>query len=348
VLDALEAGGIPWPGPLTVDDRHAFERLLDGVSEDGRTPLLSAVMDPDRNAWARAAFHTLHFLTARGARFVGFASDDALEFEDQRGERFGAIPLAFTLPPHPGGEEGDVTRMLGALDAAFAHRRYALWLRRPLPDRVDVDPVRRAVHLWLTALERGDRTETHAVYEDDDIALDLTIIPPAQRGGPTGRLVTVMPLPSLDRLAVTDGRIVEAAAKAEESAGDLPLVCLAVADRPWKVSRGYMQQLLYGTPDRVETTLTGGSSPGAGSAGTYEAEFTATGRSMFSDPACKRVAEAVWLEPGAQTGALSYRALSLQNPWAAATPAIRSVGRTFTSRSERGARKVVLRWEPGA
>jgi hypothetical protein len=336
VLDALQAGGVPWPGPLTASARAGLEDLLAGLPEDGRTQVVGAVLDPERNAWGRAAMLTLDLLLRRGARFTGFATDEVLEFVDSRGERFGAVPLAFALPPHPGGREVDVTRMLAALDGAFGPRRYAVWLRRPLPTDVDVEPIRRAVHLWLGALDRGDRTESHAVYEDDDIALDLTVLP-APRAAEGARVVTVMPLPSLERLAAVDGRVVESAARAEELAGALPLVCCAVADRPWRVSRGYLQQLLYGTPDRVEITIDGDRR-------TYEAEFTATGRSMFSDPACARVAEVSWLAPGA--GPLDATVLALQNPWARHAPALRSGGRTFAVRSgASGARKAVLKWE---
>lgn len=338
VLDAVDAGARPWPGPLSPAQRQELAALLGPLGEEAWTRLLGALLDPERNGWGRAALQALHHLGPRGGRLTGFVSDEVLEFADDRGERFGVIPLAFALPSHPGGDEADVARMLSTLDGVFGARSYALWVRRALPPTVDVEPVRRAVHLWLSALDRGDRTESHAVYEDDDIALDLTLLGP--RAGSSrvpGRVVTVMPLPSLERLASVDARVVEAAARAEETAGDLPLVCVAAADRSWRVSRGYLQQLLYGTADRVDTTVDGDRR-------TYEAEFTATGRSMFSDPACRQVSEVVWIEGGGG-GPLSFSTFTLQNPWAAVAPGLRSGPRTFAVAGEPRGLRAVLRWE---
>lgn len=340
LIEALEGSGNPWPGPLDESASAAVDGALSALPEGVRTTVVGALLDPERFAWGRAAIWSLHLLGLRGARCLGSLSDEVLECADERGERFGAVPLAFSLPSHPGGREEDVTRMLAALDKAFALRPYAVWLRRPLPLGVDVEPVRRAVNLWLGARERGDRSESHAVYEDDDIALDLTVLDeaaPVAGGG--ARVVTVMPLPSLDRLATVDGRVVDAAARAEELEGDLPLLFFAAADHPWQLSRGYLQQLLYGTPDRVDAVV----DP---SAGAYEAEFTASGRSMFSDPACARVAEAVWLAP-AGAGPLGFSSRAMQNPWARRRPTLRRSGPTFAVAGEPRGRKAVLRWETG-
>jgi hypothetical protein len=341
VLDAVEKSGGPWSGPLAAADRAALAELVEQLGEDDRTQLLGALLDPDRLSWGRAAVLALHLVLARGGTFEGFVSDEVLEFSDLQGNRFGVVVLPFALPQHPGGRLDDVQRMLSALDSVFVRRRYALWVRRQLPSNVDVEPVRRAVHLWLAALDRGDRTESHAVYEDDDLALDLTLVPnaPGRRPDAAERVVTVMPLPSLERLAAVDGRVVEAASRAEESSGNLPLVCVAAADRPWRISRGYLQQLVYGTADKVETTHDGGPRG-------YKAEFTATGRSMFSDPACRRVCEIVWVEGGGTP--FDYSSFTLQNPWAQPLPALRVRPDTFVVRSEPGSRRATLEWEPGS
>ncbi|MCA9492679.1 MAG: hypothetical protein KC621_22250, partial [Myxococcales bacterium] len=222
-------------------------------------------------------------------------------------------PLGFRLQQHPSGEPEDVARLMRALDAAFASRRYILWIRRPVPAGLDVEPIRRAVQLWLSGLDRGERVESHAVYEDDDVAIDLTVLD----GTGSGRLLTVPPLGALERLARVDASIVEAATRSEETVGDCPLIVVLSADARWLVSRGYVQQLLYGTPDMVLTERTTGDDPSLG----YEASFTANGRSLFSDPACRRVSAVWWIEPQEAT-TLGHQLRVLENPWADQVPAL--------------------------
>ncbi|MCB9687299.1 MAG: hypothetical protein H6738_14160 [Alphaproteobacteria bacterium] len=314
LFESLASDASLWPGELSETERADLEARIVALPEDARSAVLSALVDPDRNPWARAVLLAARTLGEAGGSVVGMLTDDVVEAVDARGDRFGVQPLGFRLQSHPSGDPEDVARLMRALDAAFGTRRYILWVRRPVPPGLDVEPIRRAVQLWLSGLDRGDRVESHAVYEDDDVAIDLTVLD----GAGSGRLLTVPPLGALERLARVDASIVEAATRSEEIVGDCPLVVVLSADARWLVSRGYVQQLLYGTPDVVLTERT----LGEGGSVAYEAAFTANGRSLFSDPACRRVGAVWWIEPDAAATPMGHQLRVLENPWADQLPAL--------------------------
>lgn len=340
LFEALEADASLWPGPLAPEARSVLESTLGAWPIDVRSALLSAMVDPVRNDWSRAAWGGLGLAATAGAVPTGLATDDLIEMKDSRGERFGLQPLGFRLPEHAWGPPADVAKVLAALDLTFAHRRYVLYLRRPVPPGIDVTPISRAVTLWLAQVDRGDRAEMHAVYEDDDVAIDLTVIDAKAPGETGGRVLTVGPVASLERLGVVDARLTEAASQSEESIGSLPLIMALSADRSWGLSRGFVQQLLFGTPDRVCIGTEGDKS--------YEAEFTPNGRSLFADPACRAIAGLWWLS-AKPSAALEWTSRVWDNPWTPSTLALAVSGPRFAPVGEPDRkRRVVLRWSGGS
>jgi hypothetical protein len=335
LYEALEADASLWPGPLGTDERGRLRSTLCALPQDVRDAVISALVDPERNEWGRAVFLGLGLAVRAGARPTGMGNDDLVELLGLRGDRFGLQPLLFSLPAHRWGEPSDVRRLLDALDATFGERKYLLYLRRPIPTGIDPGPIRRAVHLWLSAIDRGERAERHAVYEDQDVAIDLTVLD----GTGGGRVLTVGPVTTLERLSAVDARLVDAATRSEESLGDLPLVMVLAANRPWRMPRGYVQQLLYGTPDRISAEHTDDHA-------TYEAEIRPNGRSLFCDPACRAVAALWWIEPSERSDPLGTSACVYENPWASNAPRLPVRGKAFVVRGEPGPRGVaLLKWE---
>ena len=51
-------------------------------------------------------------------------------------------------------------------------------------DTSDADSVQRAVTLWVRAVERGDWRGRHAVYDDERMSIELTLLeaPPHETG----------------------------------------------------------------------------------------------------------------------------------------------------------------------
>lgn len=343
---ALEADASLWPGSEDVRARpevraallRELERALAVVPTDVRDVLLSAMVDPVRNDWSRAAVLGLSLAATGGAAATGLANDEVLEMRDARGERFGLVPVGARLPAHPTGPPEAVARLLRGLDGAFGHRRYVLCIRRPLRANLDVAPICSAVQLWLAQRDRHDQRDRHAVYEDEEIALDLTVVdddPASDRGG---RLLTFGPLGSEDRLDAMHEAVRDAVSRTEESLGALPLVVVAAADRPWNLPRGLVQHHLYGLADR---TLAG--------PGTFEADFTPSASARFAHPVFRSVCALWWVEPGPR-GALSCRARAHVNPWASTALALRVAAARFApdDASERWVGRVTLRWSAPA
>ena len=336
LYEALESDASRWPGPLGEDARARLHAALAMLPEDVREAVLAALLDPERNDWGRAALLGLMLAIAAGARPVGMGTDDLVELVGSRGDRFGLLPVLFSLPRHRWGAPEDVRRVLDTLDATFGDRRYLLYLRRPIPGGVEPGPIRKAVSLWLSAIDRGERGERHAIYEDDELAVDLTLL---DQGDGAGRVLTVGPVTTLEWLSVIDSRLVDAATRSEESLGDLPLVMVLAANGPWLLPRGYVQQLLYGTPDRVRAEH-------AGDQTLYEATITPNGRSLFSDRACRAVAALWWIEPSNPDDPLAVAARTYENPWAANAPRVPVRGSAFVAQGDLGPRAAaVLRWE---
>lgn len=326
LLETLDADQSLWPGP---EPRAALERWFASVPGDVRDALLSALVDPDRHAWSRAALWGIDLAVAGGATPTGLANDEVVELTDRRGERFGLVPIEFRPPTHPFGSAEGAGRLLQSLDRAFDHRRYIVSIRRPVPVDLDVGPITTAVQLWLAQLDRGPGERT-ATYEDGDIAVDLTLVEGSsgKKGSAGGRLLTFGPMEAMELLGQVDGALVEAASRCEESLGSLALVMVVAYEQPWRVPRGFVQQLLYGTPDVVRVD------------GMYEAEFTANGRSLFSDPSARGVSALWWIGPRASGGHRAY-----ENPWAAGPVGLAVPPPHFSPIGEPDRRRrVALRW----
>lgn len=308
-------------------DALAEDPALAAVPSEVRQALVSGAIDPERHAWSRSAARGLVLALAAGATAVGLANDEVVEMADRRGERFGLVPVAFRPAGSPLGSSEDVERLLRGLDRVFDHRVYVVALRRPVPAGLDTSPICSAVQLWLAQLDASPG-ERHATYEDGDVSIDLTLVEPAPRAPRGGRLFTIGPMEVMEQLGKLDRELVDAASRCEESLGALPLVAAVAYDPPWRVPRGFVQQLLYGTPDLVRT------------GGGYEAEFTANGRSLFSDAGARAVSALWFVGPG------EHRVYD--NPWAERPPQLAVPAPRFSPVDEPDRRgRVVLRWHPG-
>jgi hypothetical protein len=305
LLETLDADQSLWRG---APPRVALERWVASVPEEVRDALLSALVDPERHGWSRAALWGIDLALSAGASATGLATDDVVELRDQRGERFGLVPLAFDPPASPLGPPEDAQRLLSTLDRVFGHRKYIVSLRRPVPAGLDLGPISSAVQLWLAQLDRGP-TEQHATYEDADVSIDFTVVDASSARG--GRVLTIGPMQVMEQLGEVDGALTDAASRCEESLGNLPLVMVIALKDRWRVPRGFVQQLLYGTPDAVRVE------------GVYEADFTANGRSLFSDPSTRG-----------------------DNPWALTPLTLALPGPRFAMVGEADRRgRVTLRWD---
>jgi len=275
-----------------------------------REALDQARQDPTRALWAHTAAAAIRLASGAGYQARELHASGAVLCEEARGEPLVLSVLAWPADPHPSGPPADVDRLTAALDATFGDREYVLYLRRAVPALFDPAPIARAVQLWLGAIQRGEWQGQHAIYEDGAIALELTLTGRAAPTGRSRRLFTVGPVSALERLAAIDQRLVEDSNRLLDDFGDVPVVFAVGSDGPWRMPRGYIQQLLYGMPRQVRTER--------GEKSVYHAVFQRNERSLFSDPACRSVVALWWLSPSGD-GALQS-GVAYDNPWAP-TPA---------------------------
>src|SRR5690606_29925690 len=123
----------------------------------------------------------------------------------------------------------------------------------------------------------------------------------------SNRVFTVGPITALERLAGVDSQLVRQTMGFQEAMGDLPVICALGADQPWRMPRGYVEQLLYGTANFV-------CAEGPGEERSYEAGFSPGGRSLVSDPACRDLTGLWWVVPEGPHP-LAYRLWAHDNPW---------------------------------
>ena len=201
--------------------------------------------------------------------------------------------LAFNTHGATRGRKEDIARLVSALTSSFGDQRFLLYLRRPLPEDVDPAPVARAVHLWLLAIERGEWLGRHAVYDDDGVSIELSLLP-----GAPGMAAMVGPTNALEQLALVDHHVLEAMELMDNNVPTVLSVCSATG---WNLPRGFTEQLLYGTADQVV------------SGDEYRATFRETAMALFSDAGATDLASLWWLEtPGDD---MSVRGWATDNPW---------------------------------
>jgi hypothetical protein len=330
--DVLSDPDAPWTLQLSPEDAASMGAFLAQLPEEVVLAVLSALSDPERVLWGSGVIRACHLVQTAGGEVGGLLQEDVVEMVDAMGQRFGLAVVPIPSPGPRWGSEADLKLLCERLDRTFAHRRYVLYIRRALPEGIDVDGIARAVSLWLSAVERGERHEKHAVYEDGDIAFELTLV---EGSGGVPRVLTVGPVDALERLAAVDAEVVELAVQLEESLGELPVVVSLASDAAWRMPRGYVEQLLYGTADATQTTRGTGS-------GSYEASFRPNGRSLFSDPVCRNLMGLWWTGPG-EAG--SVAAVAHDNPWARlALPPLRRAAARRGGAGRRGHAAMVGPW----
>lgn len=268
-----------------------------------------------------------------GAKAVEPLTGDVMRMIDPDGRPVALATLAFAQPEHEAGAPDDVQRLISALESALGRWPFLLYLRRAVPAGFDPKAVAQAVQLWKMALERGDWRGSHAVYEDDDIAIELSVTPPLPEDQPAKVLVAVPPLNASDRLAIVYRRLLAVTRAIDAVAPGMPIVPVLVVEPRWRLPRGHVLEALYGLADRIETDANG-----------YRAVYRPSGLSLFSDSACRKVA-AIWWAECASGDPLAMRSWAHESPWCSPMPRLNFPGPRFeVERAETGLGAVVMRW----
>lgn len=307
--ELMDAIGGRWPASGGEAWNEAVEARLAVLAESQPEPvvrrLFDAMADPASEPFARALASALQVANTVGLKAAGWLGEERLHLVDSEGRSLALGVVGIDVLDNPSGDLDALAELRRALDGAFGDRRYVLWLRKPLPATIDAASIGRAVTLWLSAIDRGEWHGNHAIYEDDAVELELVL---TNRRGSLDRsseILRLEPVTALERLSDVDRMLVDRASVHDEEHPDVPLVFAVGASAPWRLPRGFPEQLLYGTADWTRSTT---------EPSTYEAAFHSSGRALFSDPLAANIASVWWMEPVGDDP-LGLRTWSHENPW---------------------------------
>lgn len=271
---------------------------------------------------------------------VGQSGHTALSISREGGASVDLMVMAFIQPSHPQLDPLQIERLRTALGRVRSDLRFSVFIRRWLPPNFDPEPIRRAVDLWLQEVESGRWEGDFATYEDVGVSMEFSLSgeraepdqsPVVQLLGPflTGR--------SVQRLEHTMVRRLDQHLLTSDS--DTPLYLVAVANRPWSLSRGYLREFLYGKPAWTQTQSA--SEEGTG----WEAGFTPEPEPcLFKDKLYSSVGGLLMLERN-PLDPLKVTGRSYSNPFSPV--ALRPEQQPFPILGEtrREGENIVLRWQ---
>ena len=295
-----------WPSSsdpeLRAERERTLESLLDGADEAVCDALVAHLQDPLMAGHARTTLGVLELAAGLGWTPREWLDRDRLRFDGPMGRTW-VVGIA-TVGVATSAETQDARKraLQSALDVAFGHRRYGLWLRQSLDAELDGGAISKAVTLWLSAIDRGEWSGVHAVYEDVGISFELVLLE-GEREQTDGACFLVNPLGSLDRVNAVGGQLVELVSRHGQTHGDVPLVVAIGGQHEWRVSDGFARQLLFGTPDWVRSVQRH-----------TEYAFPAESRALFADPVMGALSTVWWICPTGP-GVLDFTTHSHENPW---------------------------------
>ncbi len=233
-------------------------------------------------------------------RAVVLARGAGLEVRETEDWRVTAVGPsgAVTLPvlafrgPDRAGEPKSLARLADRIASSLGEWRFSMHVERPLQADVDVEPIARAALLWRMALDKGEKRR-HARYSDDDADIDLSV---TERKGSGGMHVGLGPLVTAERLVGVYAACREAVRGVAPAGGDVVLVLHA--DPAWSLPRGYVLDMLYGTPECV--VVDDG----------WRAAYRPQTSALF---VCEPRLLAVWFVAGPEGP--GFHATAFENPW---------------------------------
>lgn len=221
------------------------------------------------------------------------------------------LVLSFIRQVRPGPDTAMVQRLHRALDRVGSRARIAVLVRRWLRHDFDPEPVRRAIDLWLREVDRGGWDGRYAAYDDDHVSLEFALTGEQAEDGQGVVAFTIGPFEAQRTLEAVERRMVAELDRdrLHRTQRVRPTLVVAVADQPFRISRGYLRELFLGKPF---AQLTGPDLPG------LEHWFGARyAPSLFRDPHYRHVCGVLMLErPGDAPATLTGRAWL--NPWSEA------------------------------
>ncbi len=258
--------------------REAVGRELAALPDGGAERIRGGLCSFDNRRFFQAFSEILALAALRraGWEIAGYREEWILRRPD--GQETILLVAAFLHAGRPALELAERRRLARALARVRARRRFACFLRRPLPVGHDPEPIRRAVERWLREVEQGGWKGRYAAYDDGAISLEFSLVDQRVPPGASPVALVVGPFLGGPALDAVERRVVAVLDRFRLGPlGDRPALLAVVGDRPWPAGEAGWHTLLYGRFARA-------CSQGGGPA---HAEFV-VGRdpepSLFKDP----------------------------------------------------------------
>ena len=239
--------------------RDALSLALSRVPGPARVRLADLLRSLDNRRWFQgfAELSTLDALRESGWALEGSDSDGRLTLFRPEGRPCNLQVLSFLHPGHVDRDAQASARLEAVLDRVYSKLKFAVFVRRSLPQIFDPEPVRQAVELWLREVEAGRWESRYAAYEDEAVALEFGLIGDLERPARVDRqghpvVMTLGPFVGGRLMGAVERRIVRSLDHYRMGPHGTEATCVvAFADRPWSIPRGTIREFLYGKPDEV-------------------------------------------------------------------------------------------------
>ncbi|MCB9765694.1 MAG: hypothetical protein H6739_38325 [Alphaproteobacteria bacterium] len=278
----------PGAAPVREGITHALNRLPADVAEPLRDRMAS--LDNRRFFQGFSELTVASLLRDAGWGLDGLSSTGLIRAVRPDGDTINVLTLAFLHAARPQVDEQTVRRLHNALKRVSSRLRFTVFVRKWLPSDFDPEPVRQAVELWLREVEAGRWDGRFAAYEDDAVVLEFGLSGERAAPGASPVVTTIGPFVAGRTVSVVERRVVADLDRYRIGPRGLdPVLVCAVADQPWRMTRGYMREFLYGKP---RWTLTGSEAYDA----PWEAAISGDREPcLFKDPLYKMVAGVLML-----------------------------------------------------
>lgn len=245
------------------------------------------------------------------------------------------LVLSFIRQIRPKADTASIRRLVRTLNRVDARVRIGVHVQKWLPHDFDPEPIRRAVELWLRDVQRHGSTDRYAVYADENISLEFALTSERTRRGQSIVAFTVGPYSghqTLERVEEQLHKVVDEHVAVHRD--DRPLLVCCVADQPWRISPGWMREMLYGKPrwqrqrdDAFEVGYRDGLE-----------------QCLFRSPRHRVISGVLFIDRPVGTSAHAH-AKGYLNPWALAPfqPRHMDLIPTFAAKTREG-REIVMAW----
>ena len=154
------------------------------------------------------------------------------------------VPVVIDTLSRRSPQQEQMTRLQRQLEGVIDNRRFVLHVKQELPAHFDPLVLVHPVQNWVNEIEKGQWSGGYAIYEDNDVALELCLLDEQPVSNGAGLLFHVPPMETEQVLRQAIPQMVQAIERSRCS--ELPTNVLLLGNEPWRCNPAMMLNVLYG------------------------------------------------------------------------------------------------------